>query len=32
MLAGLKVPFLTCKCVFFRPEHKAKGVAHGIEF
>ena len=25
MLAGLKVPSLACKCVFYRPEHNAKG-------
>ena len=23
---------LACKCVFYRPEHNAKGEAHGIEF
>ena len=25
MLTGLKVSSLTCKCVFYRPEHNAKG-------
>ena len=25
MLTGLKVPSLTCKCVFFIPERNAKG-------
>ena len=24
MLTGLKVSFLACKCVFYRPEHNAK--------
>ena len=23
---------LVCKCVFYRPEHNAKGRPHGIEF
>ena len=33
MLAGLKVPSLACKCVFYRPEHNAKGgmVGEGME-
>ena len=31
MLADLKVSSMTCKCVFYRPELKAKG-AHGTEF
>ena len=25
MLTGLKVLFLACKCVCYRPEHNAKG-------
>ena len=32
MLADLKVSSLTCKCVFYRPEHNAKGEPHGTEF
>ena len=32
MLTGLKMLPLTCKCVFYRPEHNAKGRAGGIEF
>ena len=28
MLTGLKVSFLACKCVFYRPEHNAKGGSH----
>ena len=32
MLEGLKIPFLESKCVFYRPEHNAKGEPHGIEF
>ena len=32
MLTGLKMLSLTCKCVFYRPEHNAKGRAGGIEF
>ena len=24
MIAGIKVSFLTCKCVFYRPEHDAE--------
>ena len=32
MLTGLKVLSLTCKCVFYRPEHNAKGRPQGIEF
>ena len=32
MLTGLKVLSLACKCVFYRPEHIAKGGLHGIEF
>ena len=31
MLTGLEVSSLTCKCVFYRPEHNAKE-HHGIEF
>ena len=26
MLTRLKVLFLACKCLFYRPEHNAKGV------
>ena len=29
---GLKVSTLACKCVFYRPEHNAKGLPHRIEF
>ena len=32
MLTGLKAPSLTCKCVFYRPEHNAKGEPHEAEF
>ena len=32
MSAGLKVSSLACKCVFYRPEHNAKGLSEGIEF
>ena len=32
MLAGLKVSFSTCKCVFYRPEPNAKEEPYGIEF
>ena len=32
MLIGLKVSFLTCKCVFYRPEHYTKMGAYKIEF
>ena len=32
MLTGLKVSYLTFKCVFYRPELNAKAGAHGIEF
>ena len=32
MSTGLKVLSLACKCVFYRPEHYAKRVPHGIEF
>ena len=32
MLTGLKVPSLTCKYLFYRPELNAKARAHGIEF
>ena len=29
MLTSLKVSSLACKCVFYRPEHNAKGGRHG---
>ena len=32
MLTSLKVPSLTCKYLFYRPELNAKAGAHGIEF
>ena len=32
MLAGLKVPSLACKCLFFRPEHNAKGDPTKLSF
>ena len=32
MLTSLKVPSLACECVFYRPEHNAKGRPQGIEF
>ena len=32
MLTGLKVSSLTCKCVFYRPEHNTKEGPHEIEF
>ena len=32
MLAGLEVSSLACKCVFYRPEHNAKGEPHRTEF
>ena len=32
LLTGLKVPSLTCKCVFYRPVLNAKAGPHGIEF
>ena len=32
ILAGLKVSYLGCKCVFYRPKHKAVGRPHGNEF
>ena len=32
MFKGLKVSYLVCKCVFYRPEHNAKGGPHGTEF
>ena len=32
MLTGLKVSYLGCKCVFYRPKHNAKGRPHRIEF
>ena len=32
MLAGLKVSSLACKCVFYRPEHNAKGGPHKTKF
>ena len=31
MLKGLKVSSFACKCVFYRPEHDAKGRPHGTE-
>ena len=32
MLTGSKMSFLTCECVFYRPELNARAGAHGIEF
>ena len=32
MLTDSKLSSLACECVFFRPEHNAKGEPHGIEF
>ena len=32
MLTGLKVPSMTYKCIFYRPELNAKGGSRGIEF
>ena len=32
LLTGLKVPSLTCKCVFYRPVLNAKAGPHGTEF
>ena len=32
MFTGLKVSPLACKCVFYGPEHKAKGGLNEIEF
>ena len=32
MLIGLKVSSFACKCVFYRPEHNAKGGRHETEF
>ena len=32
MLTGLKVVFLTCKCVIYRPEHNAKGDPQELNF
>ena len=32
MLTGSKVSSLASKCVFYRPEHNAKGGPHGTEF
>ena len=32
MLTGLKVSSLGRKCLFYRPEHNAKGGPHVIEF
>ena len=32
MLTGLKVSSLACKCVFYRPEHNAKGVPMEMNF
>ena len=31
MLADFKVSSLACKCVYYRPEHNAKGRPHSIE-
>ena len=31
MSTGLKVSSLACKCIFYKPEHNAKGEPHGIE-
>ena len=30
MLTGLKVSYLACKYVFYKPEHNTKGELHGI--
>ena len=30
-LADMKVSSLACKCVYYRPEHNAKGRPHSIE-
>ena len=32
MLTDMKVSSLACKCVFYRPEHNAKGGPHGTGF
>ena len=32
MLAGLKMSSLACECVYYRPEHNAKGRPHSTEF
>ena len=32
MSTALKKSSLACKCVFYRPEHNAKGAPHGTEF
>ena len=32
MLTGLKMSSLACKCVFYRPDHNAKGLSHATEF
>ena len=32
MFTVLKLSSLACKCVFYGPEHNAKGGVHGIEF
>ena len=32
MLTAVKVPFVACKCVFYRSEHNAKGGPHGTEY
>ena len=32
MLTSFKVSSLACKCVFYRPEHNAKGGPYIIEF
>ena len=31
-ITGLKGSYLACKCVFYRPEHNAKGRPRGTEF
>ena len=32
MLTDLKASSLACECIFYRPEHDAKGEPHGIQF
>ena len=32
MWTGLQVLFLSCKSVFYRPEHNAKGGPHETDF
>ena len=32
MFTGFKVPTVACKCVFYRPEHNAKGYLMGLNF